>query len=935
MSRASPVRIRLVALAYALLAVPLMLGAAWVIHADADRDALQAEAAQEIRDISGRVAALETLMAALVGLRHAHAEDDGGALIALAARLREQVPFVTSLGRYRRVRPDERTDFADDMRERGLHEFRVASIDDEGRVGTAAADATLYPISMLEPMMPSNVGLLGADLGAIDGLAARLERSAGTDLSMLAELPAGWPGRGRLVLFHPGYLGTHAPTDTAERREQSDGGFWITVDPGALLGESAPGFDVTASIGPADRGDGSTELYRRPAADLSPRVLEELYRPRALHERWRIGADVLEVMLTPRPGIRPRALVATAIVVLLTTCAFGSVLASVRLRRRHRTEQAAHREALYRARATSARTLEAISDAVVGIDVDAVVLHLNPAAERLLGAAAPDAPGRRLGAVLPLVGKHGEPFDPHRAMARLRSSPDVELDVRPAHGDPDTVFRATLTRAAHGVEPLGRETSDPATDAVGDAGAEHILVLRDISDERRLTRELEWQANHDSLTGCTNRHYFEKRLASLLADRAVSGRDHALLYLDLDQFKVVNDTCGHATGDRLLIELTARLRAVIRKGDVLSRLGGDEFGLIVVDAAPADALEVADGIYAAFQSMEFTHERRVFSVRASIGMVDFVQAGDSMADLMAAADIACYAAKENGRNELVVYRADDATLAMRSTELNWLPRLQQALDEDRFRLHAQPIADIGPNCRSGRIRHFEFLLRLADDDGREITPWQIIQAAERYGLMRRLDRWVIVRALETVARHAPGLPPGTGFSINLSGQSAADPTLIDFIVAAYERFGIEPSMIGFELTETAAISHFDTAVELVRGIRALGSHVSLDDFGSGLSSFGYLKNLPIDVLKIDGQFVREIADNPVDRSMVRAMSEIARAMDIRTVAEFVEDQRSVDVLVEIGIDRAQGYHIGKPMPVGDALALLDRDGHDAALSRAA
>ncbi len=921
-----------VALWYASLALPLMLATAWLIHAEADADALQAQAAQEVRDISGRVAALETLMAALVGLRHADAEDDGGALIALAARLREQVPFVTALGRYRRVRPDERAGFAEDMRERGLYDFRIASIDDEGRPGAALDDVTLYPISVLEPMMPSNVGLLGADLGAIGGMAARLERSAGADRSMLAELPEGWPGRGRLVLFHPSYLGTHVPTAVTERRAHSDGGFWIMVDPAALLGESAPGFDIVASIGRADAEAGATTtLYRRPAADASPRMLGNLYRPRALQERWRIGGDVLQASLTPRPGIRPRALLVTGVVVLLITCAFGSLMASARLRRRHRAEQVEHREALYRARATSARTLEAISDAVVGMDDDAVVHHLNPAAERLLGAAAPNAPGRRLEALLPLVNRHAEPFDPRRAIAQLQFVPELRLDVRPANRDGDTVFRATLTRAARGLETSADAQAGPE----GGSGAEHILVLRDISDERRLTRELEWQANHDSLTGCTNRHYFEKRLAGLIADRAVSGRDHALLYLDLDQFKVVNDTCGHATGDRLLIELTARLRAAIRPGDVLSRLGGDEFGLIVVDAGPDEALRVADALYTAFQTMQFTHERRVFSVRASIGMVDFVQAEQSMADLMAAADIACYAAKENGRNELVVYRADDVSLAMRSTELNWLPRLQQALDEHRFRLHAQPIADIGPSCPNGRIRHFEFLLRLADDDGREITPWQIIQAAERYGLMRRLDRWVIVHALETVAHHAPALPPGIGFSINLSGQSAADPTLIDFIVETYERLEIEPSMIGFELTETAAISHFDTAVELVRSIRALGSHVSLDDFGSGLSSFGYLKNLPIDVLKIDGQFVREIAHNPVDRSMVRAMVEIARAMDIRTVAEFVEDRQCMDVLVEIGIDRAQGYHIGKPMPVEQALALLEREGHGPKLARAA
>ena len=907
-----PVRAaRAAALAGLLVALPaLVLGTAWLMNDAARASRIDADAARIAREVAGRVGALETLMAALASSRASDAEDDGGALIVLAERLREQVPFVTSLGRYRRIGPDERADFVGRMGERGLYGFRIRRIGEDDRDGEVRTPDVAYPISMLEPMMPGNAALLGADLDAVDGLAARLEKAAAHDASILAELPGGWPGRGRLMLFHPAYRGTHPPTDAALRREQSDGGFWAMIDAKALLGDSVAGLEASVSLG-TDAGERT--VHRQVADADDSLILDALYAPAPRRERWRIGADRLEISTTPRPGIEPHHLVAATLLVALIGCALGS-LTFVRVqRRRHLAGQALHREALYRARETSARTLEAINDAVVGIDRDAAVTHLNPAAERLLGELAAGAPGRPLEALLPLVDERGHSFDPARAVETLREHASVELDVRPVHGPSGRTFRATLTRTALGTDGLD----------------EHVLVLRDVSDARRLHRELERQANHDALTGCTNRHYFERRLAELVADRAASGRTHALLYLDLDQFKIVNDTCGHAAGDRLLIELTMRLRKLIRRGDVLSRLGGDEFGLIIVDAPPEDARRVAETVHRAFASMVFTHEQSVFPIRASLGLVYLDELDRSAVDYMAAADMACYAAKENGRDELVVYQDERERMTMRSTELTWLSRLQRALDEDAFRLHLQPIARIGPDCPHGRVTHFEFLLRLADGDGHEVAPWQIIQAAERYGLMRRLDRWVIATALETVARHAPSLPPGTGFSINLSGQSAADPDLIDFIVDGYERFGVEPSMVGFELTETAAISSFETAVELVGRIRALGARVSLDDFGSGLSSFGYLKNLPIDVLKIDGQFVREIVDNEVDRTMVKAIAEIARSMRIRTVAEFVEDQGIVDVLVELGIDYAQGYHIARPMPVEQALAMLERpDGSD-------
>lgn len=450
--------------------------------------------------------------------------------------------------------------------------------------------------------------------------------------------------------------------------------------------------------------------------------------------------------------------------------------------------------------------------------------------------------------------------------------------------------------------------------------------MRNVSQEYRLTAKLAHQANHDVLTGCSNRYHFEQMLAGLIDELAFDQRQHALCYIDLDQFKVINDTCGHRTGDRLLRELSEHMRTLLGDGDILARLGSDEFGLLMTNVSPDEAVELSNRVFQSFQTYTFRHEEKVFAIRASIGLVHIDNSCSSMKDVTAAADIACFTAKDSGRNSLYVYSPTDDTIAERSVELSWLPRLQHALQNDEFMLFIQPVScvnKLGANAPvTSSIQHFEFLLRLHNPDGPEFTPWQFIRAAERYDLMRQIDRWVIRNALRTVAELKGGPGGGCSYSINLSGQSAADPTLKTFIRDQYEYYKIVPSQIWFELTETAAISHFSVATELFKSIRDLGSLVALDDFGSGLSSFGYLKNMPIDIIKIDGQFVREIVNNKIDRQMVLSIKQLGEVMGIKTVAEFVENQEILEELIEIGIDYAQGYYLGKPAPVATSMAEL-------------
>jgi len=419
-------------------------------------------------------------------------------------------------------------------------------------------------------------------------------------------------------------------------------------------------------------------------------------------------------------------------------------------------------------------------------------------------------------------------------------------------------------------------------------------------------------------TGSYNRFYFDKRLAQLVEDVPASSRSHALCYIDLDQFKIVNDTCGHPSGDRLLCELTDALRERLRASDVLARLGGDEFGIIICDADEEAALAVANKLYAFFQTFVFEDDGRAFPVHASIGFVNINVDHCDLQSIMSAADVACYTAKDSGRNALVVYSETDSAMSERKEEMNWLPVLTSALNDNDFVLLVQAVADINPETASTTITHYEFLLRLNAND-ELITPFKFIKAAERYDLMRDIDRWVVSNALATVAKVQHDLPQDCTFSINLSGQSAGDSSVLPFIAEQMAMHDVEPRRFWFEITETAAITHFATAVSLIEGIQALGSSVALDDFGSGLSSFGYLRQLPVDVLKIDGQFIKDIDKSDVAKEMVRAMHHVGRAMGLKTVAEFVENEAVVKELASIGVDYAQGFFIAKPCPIEEAL----------------
>ena len=429
---------------------------------------------------------------------------------------------------------------------------------------------------------------------------------------------------------------------------------------------------------------------------------------------------------------------------------------------------------------------------------------------------------------------------------------------------------------------------------------------------RRAQETIQRLAFHDALTGLVNRYEFETRLKLALSG-AHEGFRHALLYLDLDQFKIINDTCGHAAGDELLRQLAAMLRGPIRDADTLARLGGDEFGVLLHGCSLEHARDVAERILQIIREFRFAWQHNAFSIGASIGLVMLEDPTQTLSDVLRDADMACYAAKENGRNRIHVFRSDDQALRRRHGEMKWVARLNNALEQNRFVLFTQRIVPLA--SREGL--HHEFLLRLREDDGELVPPGAFIPAAERYNLMPALDRWVVRNALAYIAGSARPASGEVSF-INLSGATLSDELFADFVTEQARAHGVPFGSIGFEITETAAISSLASALDFIGRVKALGCPVALDDFGAGLSSFSYLKAIPADYLKIDGRFILSMLEEPMDSAIVEAVNRIGHVAGLRTIAEFVESEALKEKLAAIGVDYAQGYAVHRPEPLGRA-----------------
>jgi diguanylate cyclase (GGDEF)-like protein/PAS domain S-box-containing protein len=858
----------------------------------------QSEAVRE--QVLERIKATDEMVTALGTFVNSATHVDADQFRLFSEELLRRHPYLLSTSYLPYVAEDERHDFERSRHEAGFPGFTITErLSGDYRVATARAQ--YFPLLYIEPFEPVAVVMIGFDALSEPSLAQAAQ--AAIDMAQ----PGATPPRlieGRTWgywLFTATYAGKTAPATTAERRTAVNGLVALRINGEQLLAESVAARPLSA------------HLWMIPAGGTTPLDLAANTHADERAGRWaatvftrsaEIGSGGQRFKLDLQRTVSWREVnYLPAAVMLVTGLLATMILVLAAWRAAQRTQQLEQKNieverlvakktaelALEKERAQV--TLASIGDAVITTDAAGRIEYLNTAAETLTGWSHVEAHGRELTEIF-----------------RVRPADDPAVVA----GSPEAPVRDSLLINRAQQEIAIDQSVAPICGHDGEVLGS-VVVFHDVSQQRQHAREMSYQASHDALTGLYNRRAFEERLGQLLASARSDGVQHALLYLDLDQFKIVNDACGHSAGDQLLRQLAALLRKEARQSDALARLGGDELGILLQNCQVNEAEKIAQKLLQTINDFRFAWKERAFTIGASIGLVPFDSESENAASILSAADAACYAAKDKGRNRVLVYQADDVELSQRRTQMQWVTRLKHALDENRFVLHSQPIVPIASRATSP-VYH-EVLLRLREEDGALVLPGAFLPAAERYGLMPEIDRWVVRTTLQWLTEHAddPGL--AASYSINLSGQSLSDAPFLGFVLHEIERSGVAPGRVYFEITETAAIAASHGALKTIQTLKDRGCRFLLDDFGSGWSSFAYLKHLPVDFLKIDGSLVRDMAHDILDEAMVRAINEIGHVLGIATVAEFVENETVLEKLKALGVDYAQGYAIGRPAPI--------------------
>jgi len=543
-------------------------------------------------------------------------------------------------------------------------------------------------------------------------------------------------------------------------------------------------------------------------------------------------------------------------------------------------------------------TLESLTDGVITTDQDGRITYLNSVAEQLTGHNYQQAIGKSLTSILKLVNESSYmPYEGYLQRCLSHGQTVYEYD------------NICLVKQDQGLLPIQVSIS-PIHIEKKISGA--VIVFRNITEHRELSRQLAHQAKHDGLTGLLNRLEFEEHLSTAI-NAIRPGHHHVFLYVDLDQFKLVNDLSGHIAGDALLKQVAHILSVHVRNTDIVSRFGGDEFGILLYECDTGKASRIANKIVNDISQFTFVWQENSFKIGASIGMVLIDNEGMTILDVLRNADIACYTAKEHGRNRVHLHNEEDSLSTFRQGELFWITRLNDAIKDENFALYLQRIF---PTRGNGDVQKYEVLVRMLENGSDVIKPGAFLPAAERYGLIDYIDHWVIENLIRSERyRNITMQNPSAQFNVNLSGKSLNNKTLTTFIFDLFKRHSIYPKNLCFEITETAAISNFAEAIKFAQAMRSIGCEIALDDFGSGLSSFAYLKNLPVDYLKIDGSFICDIDKSPINYAMVRSINELGQIMGIKTVAECVETQEALSRLKNIDIDYVQGFFLHIPEPL--------------------
>lgn len=660
---------------------------------------------------------------------------------------------------------------------------------------------------------------------------------------------------------------------------------------GSLVSVAAPLQEEVAILISAGRVADARRLLIDTATPAQDRVLETLSRLQRLSER-RAATALAEASAAYRRD-RTATISLSALVLML-----GAGIAVGLLRSKAKGDMALHTE-----KERALVTLGAIGDAVIRSDRDGRIEYLNPCAEYLTGWCSTDARNRPTKDIVFLIREQGrgEPLDLVR---------DVLATGTPCHD----LYQNVLV-GRHGKRYSVEVSAVPIHDHAG-AVTGAVIILHDVTEVRALSLELLYHATHDAMTGLLNRREFDRRVNEAMDATRAEGRSYVLCYLDLDRFKAINDICGHMAGDELLRQIGARLRDVVRPDDAVARIGGDEFAVLLHDCPLEKGVRIGEEIRRVIHEYRFVWDNKSFDVAASIGIVHVGASAGALHDILRTADDACRRAKAEGRNR--VHIAEHLLMSANSKQdVSWAETLGAALVEDRFSLYGQWVYPLHGDI--DRPSHCEVLLRLRGPHGEIVPPTAFLPAAERYHMMPAIDRWVVRHTLSALALTAAHTDERLFFNINLSGQSLCDADFLDFVLDQIRESGLAPERICFEITETAAIANMTSASGFISRLSKVGCAFALDDFGSGLSSFGYLKNMPVRYIKIDGVFVRDMGADPVDRAMVWCINEMARVMGIETIAEYVENETALQELRDIGVDYGQGALMARPWPLQELL----------------
>ena len=751
-----------------------------------------------------------------------------------------------------------------------------------------------YITTLVQPVA-GNEEVIGLDLGTQPGnLAAVLSSADDNEVALSApfhlvqaEQP-GAAGNG-LTLRLPVYAPGPPPRTVAERRERLRGSLAISLFAGRVIANAVPATTLETmrlQVVDGGKGEGKVLFDSDPAAG----------RPsdRTMTRELDFGGRTWQVSMQPQWGLALAWPSSPLWPGLLASLLFALLVWSIAGTRRRALELGWRMSHRYRESEQQFRTLNDLLPALVLLarPDDGHIIYANQAACARLGAGIEEG--------VPLDSLFEDPTLRRRLRDDERTGGDKAGDD--AWNNVDAVLVS-----------LGGDRFWVATSiariVVG--GEDRLLmVASDMSEQRQLTELLGYQASHDNLTELFNRREFERHVRRALQSLAHDAHPCALLYIDLDQFKLINDTSGHLAGDQLLSQLALVMTEVVGPRDVLARLGGDEFGVLLHDTGQAGAVALAERLRQRITSHVYVWEQRSYTISASIGVVMLDQPGMTLREVLAQADTACYAAKDHGRNRVHLFSGQDAETIRRRSEMEWANRLRWVIDEGRLLLDYQELRPLQPGASTEP--HIELLLRLRDEDGRVVNPGAFLPAAERYGLVPQLDRWVIAEAIANFDRlHVSGRAPGR-CALNLSAATLEDEQLADYVLDLIRRHDVPPERLCFEITETEAVRNLARAVRFIERLRAVGCQVALDDFGAGMSSFGYLKNLPVDVIKIDGSFILDLESEPMSRSIVDAITEIGHQRGLDVVAEWVDSERIVEILRLLGVDYGQGYAIHRP-----------------------